>query len=120
MRARSAAVTGAGAEPTAVAVRAAPMTAAVHEELPGTDDTRAVGRRMQRGTVKWFGDANGYGFIKPDDGADAFVHHSSISGEGFRTLSVGQVVSYEEVESAKGLLAVNVVPAVQGAEGPRR
>jgi CspA family cold shock protein len=75
---------------------------------------------MQRGTVKWFSEAKGYGFIKADDGTDAFVHRSSISSEGFRTLSVGQAVSYEEVESPKGLLAVNVVPMVQGTEAARR
>ncbi|MBC7977318.1 MAG: cold shock domain-containing protein [Myxococcales bacterium] len=69
---------------------------------------------MQHGTVKWFSEAKGYGFIKADDGADAFVHHSAISGDGFRTLSEGQSVSYEEVEGPKGLLAVNVVPTVRG------
>jgi cold shock protein len=69
-----------------------------------------MGRRVQRGTVKWFSEANGYGVIEADGGADAFVHHSAIPGEGFRTLSEGQAVSYEEVEGPKGLLAVNVVP----------
>jgi CspA family cold shock protein len=103
----------------AAGTHAAPA-APVHEEVPGPDGTRAVGRRIQRGTVKWFSDAKGYGFVKSDDGADAFVHHSSISSEGFRTLSVGQSVSYEEVESPKGLVAVNVVPMVQGMEAPRQ
>jgi len=107
---------GSAAAAGARATLAAPM----HEEVPGPDGTRAVGRRVQRGTVKWFSDAKGYGFVKADDGADAFVHHSSISSEGFRTLSVGQVVSYEEVESPKGLLAMNVVPMVQGTEARRR
>jgi CspA family cold shock protein len=68
---------------------------------------------MQRGTVKWFSDAKGYGFIHADDGTDAFVHYSSISSDGFRTLSEGQTVSYEELEGPRGLLAVNVVPTVQ-------
>jgi cold shock protein len=111
MRAGSAAVTGARAEPT---------TVAVHEEIPGTNGTHAMGRRMRHGTVKWFSEVKGYGFIKADDGTDAFVHHSSISSEGFRTLSEGQPVSYEEVESPKGLLAVNVVPKVLGTEAARR
>jgi len=104
----------------AVFVRAQPAPAATPDPVPGTDGTRAVARRIQRGTVKWFSDAKGYGFIKADDGADAFVHHSSISSEGFRTLSVGQAVSYEEVESPRGLLAVNVVPMVQGTQAPRQ
>ncbi|MEO7736440.1 MAG: cold shock domain-containing protein [Kofleriaceae bacterium] len=64
---------------------------------------------MQRGTVKWFSEAKGYGFIKAEDGTDAFVHRSAISGEGYRTLSEGQTVSYEEVEGPKGMLAANVV-----------
>ena len=75
---------------------------------------------MVRGTVKWFSDTNGYGFITAADGTDAFVHHSAISGEGFRTLSEGQGVSYEEVAGPKGLLAVNVVPTVRGTDGARR
>jgi CspA family cold shock protein len=99
---------------------AAPAAVPVCEEVSGPDGTRAVGRRIQHGTVKWFSDAKGYGFVKADDGADAFVHHSSISSEGFRTLSVGQAVSYDEVESPKGLLAVNVVPLVPGTESARR
>jgi CspA family cold shock protein len=85
----------------------------MHAELPGTDETHAMGRRIQRGTVKWFNDAKGYGFVQADDGTDAFVHYSSISSEGFRTLSVGQPVSYEELRGPKGLVAVNVVPTVQ-------
>ena len=90
------------------------MTAAVHEPGRGTDGTRAMGRRVQRGTVKWFSEANGYGVIEAGDGTDAFVHHSAIAGEGFRTLSEGQTVSYEEVEGPKGLLATNVVTTVLG------
>jgi CspA family cold shock protein len=99
--------------------RAKPMASA-HEAVPVPDGTRAVGRRMQRGTVKWFSDAKGYGFVKADDGTDAFVHHSSIASDGFRTLSVGQAVSYEEVESAKGLVAVNVVPMAHGTDARRQ
>ena len=66
---------------------------------------------MVRGSVKWFSEAKGYGFVRADDGTDAFVHHSAISGQGFRVLYEGQTVCYEETAGPKGLLAVNVVPA---------
>ena len=108
------------AGPAAVAgPRAEPATTPSYTE-PTTDEARAMGRRTRRGTVKWFSDAKGYGFIQADDGTDAFVHYSSISSDGFRTLSEGQAVSYEELQSPKGLLAVNVVPAVGGPEAARR
>ncbi len=60
---------------------------------------------MSVGTVKWFNDAKGYGFITHPDGRDVFVHYSSIEGEGFRTLSQGQEVEYEWSEGPKGLHA---------------
>jgi CspA family cold shock protein len=64
---------------------------------------------MALGTVKWFNDAKGYGFIsRADDGRDVFVHYSSISGDGFRTLNQGQQVMYEEVNGPKGLFAAKV------------
>jgi CspA family cold shock protein len=64
-----------------------------------------------KGKVKWFNDTKGYGFIKPDNGSpDVFVHHADIDVEGFRTLSEGQEVSFEVVDSQKGKKAVNVVP----------
>jgi CspA family cold shock protein len=63
---------------------------------------------MASGTVKWFNDAKGYGFIMRDDGKDVFVHYSSIEGDGFRTLNQGQAVDYEEVEGPKGLYAAHV------------
>ena len=67
---------------------------------------------MQTGTVKWFNDAKGFGFITPDDNsADLFVHHTAIQIQGFRTLKEGQRVSFEAVRGAKGMQAQNVQPA---------
>ena len=64
---------------------------------------------MPNGTVKWFSDEKGFGFITPDDGGrDLFVHHSSITADGFRSLAEGLKVSYEEEASPKGPKAVNV------------
>ena len=64
----------------------------------------------QNGTVKWFNDAKGFGFITPQDGAkDCFVHYSAIQGSGFRTLVEGDAVEYDLVLSEKGPAAANVV-----------
>ena len=64
---------------------------------------------MPTGTVKWFSDEKGYGFITPDDGSkDVFVHQTAIVGEGFRSLSAGSKVSYETEDSDKGPKAANV------------
>jgi CspA family cold shock protein len=63
----------------------------------------------EQGTVKWFNDSKGYGFITREHGADVFVHHASISSEGFRTLVEGDRVSFDVVEGPKGLQAKNVV-----------
>jgi CspA family cold shock protein len=64
---------------------------------------------MATGTVKWFNDAKGYGFIQPDGGGkDVFVHFSAISGSGFRTLAEGAKVEFEEAEGQKGPEAKNV------------
>jgi CspA family cold shock protein len=62
-----------------------------------------------KGTVKWFSDAKGYGFISQEDGPDVFVHHSNIVSEGFRTLEEGQEVEFEIVDGKKGPQAQNVV-----------
>ncbi len=61
------------------------------------------------GKVKWFNETKGYGFIQRDDGQDFFVHYTAIQGNGFRTLSEGQRVSFDVVESEKGPKATNVV-----------
>ncbi len=64
---------------------------------------------MTLGTVKWFNDSKGFGFITPDDGSkDLFVHHSSITMEGFKTLSEGQKVEFEVVQGEKGPAAEKV------------
>jgi len=66
---------------------------------------------MATGTVKWFNDEKGFGFITPDEGGkDLFVHYSAISGNGFRSLSEGAKVSYEAEAGDKGPKAVNVQP----------
>ncbi len=69
---------------------------------------------MQTGTVKWFNNAKGYGFIAPAGGGDdVFVHYSAVNTEGFRTLSEGQQVSFEVERGPKGLQAVAVNPVQQ-------
>lgn len=61
-----------------------------------------------RGTVKWFSNSKGYGFIEREDGPDVFVHYSAIQAEGFRTLEEGQAVEFDIEEGPKGLQAANV------------
>jgi CspA family cold shock protein len=66
---------------------------------------------MQSGTVKWFNDAKGFGFITPSDGsADVFVHFSTIEADGFKTLTEGQQVEFESVKGPKGMQTTRVVP----------
>ena len=64
---------------------------------------------MVEGTVKWFNDAKGFGFIEQDGSGDVFVHHTAIQGEGFKTLDEGERVTFEVVDGAKGPAAENVV-----------
>jgi CspA family cold shock protein len=67
---------------------------------------------MPSGTVKWFSDDKGFGFITPDDGSsDVFVHHSDIAGEGFKSLTEGAKVTYDAEQGDKGPKAANVQPA---------
>ena len=63
---------------------------------------------MTNGTVKWFNDRKGYGFIEQEDGPDVFVHHSGISGDGFKSLREGDKVTFDIEEGQKGPAAVNV------------
>jgi len=66
---------------------------------------------MVKGKVKWFNNQKGYGFITPEDGPDVFVHHTAISGDGFKSLDEGQDVEFEVQDGPKGKQAVNVVKA---------
>lgn len=78
---------------------------------PQTNDPRGRSRRRRRmatGTVKWFNDAKGYGFITQDEGDDIFVHFSEIRGDGFRSLAEGQKVEFEVTAGPKGKKAANV------------
>ncbi|MEW6755608.1 MAG: cold-shock protein [Candidatus Latescibacterota bacterium] len=66
--------------------------------------------QRETGTVKWFNDAKGYGFITRDSGSDVFVHHRAIRSQGFRSLHEGQKVEFEVVQGQKGPAAEAVVP----------
>ena len=64
---------------------------------------------MAQGTVKWFNEAKGFGFITQEDGTDVFAHYSEIQAQGFKTLNEGDVVSFDVAEGNKGLKASNIV-----------
>ena len=63
---------------------------------------------MNKGTVKWFNNQKGYGFISDEEGNDVFVHYTGLIMEGFKTLEEGQMVAYEKINGAKGPQAINV------------
>jgi len=63
---------------------------------------------MAKGTVKWFDDSKGFGFIESEDGGDVFVHHNAIQGDGYKSLSEGQGVTFDVVDGPKGPAAENV------------
>ena len=82
--------------------------------MPDPESTRISNREYgimrTKGTVKWFNDQKGFGFITPEDGSkDCFVHHTAIQTEGFKTLSEGQIVEFDVVQGQKGPAAENVV-----------
>ncbi len=66
---------------------------------------------MAKGTVKWFNDAKGFGFITAEDGTDAFVHHADIQAQGFKSLAEGEAVTFEMTQGPKGPKAINVQKA---------
>ena len=80
-----------------------------HGPGKGPESTTKGEGRMATGTVKWFNDAKGYGFITPDDGSeDLFAHFSAINMQGFKTLKEGQKVSFDVVQGPKGKQASNI------------
>jgi cold shock protein len=80
-----------------------------HEAPPEFAARENVGGPMATGTVKWFSDEKGFGFVTPDEpGKDLFVHHSGIAGDGYRSLAEGAKVSYDAEAGDKGPKAVNV------------
>jgi CspA family cold shock protein len=66
-------------------------------------------REMQKGQVKWFNDSKGFGFIEQDTGEDIFVHFSTIEGEGYKSLTDGQEVEFDFIDTPKGLQATKVI-----------
>jgi len=80
----------------------------VRQKLSAISTTKEQSNNMETGTVKWFNDAKGYGFISRQNGEDVFVHFSAIQAGGFRSLQEGQQVSFDVVKGPKGWQAENV------------
>jgi CspA family cold shock protein len=92
-------------------LRPALVSVAIAVASPGREIPEQRSKTMAKGTVKWFNDQKGFGFITPEDGgADLFVHFSAIQGGGFKTLTEGQAVQYEASQGQKGPQASNVTP----------
>jgi len=70
--------------------------------------SKSKGESMLQGTVKWFNESKGFGFVSGEDGKDYFVHHSNIDGAGFKTLAEGEKVQFEAEQSDKGMRAIKV------------
>jgi CspA family cold shock protein len=79
-----------------------------HHEMPPSGRPAGKETFMSTGTVKWFNDAKGFGFITQENGPDIFVHHTAIVAEGFRSLAEGEKVRFDVVNGPKGLQAANV------------
>jgi CspA family cold shock protein len=79
--------------------------------VPGPSFRRSRRKKLAQGTVKWFSNEKGYGFIEREEGDDVFVHFSAINMEGYKTLTEGQRVEFEVVQGDKGLQAANVQAA---------
>jgi cold shock protein len=99
----------AGKEPAKKQCRLSQVEASCNVLRAAARTFRGGDRHMPTGTVKWFSDDKGFGFITPDDGdKDLFVHHTGINGEGYRSLQEGSKVSYDAEQGDKGPKAVNV------------
>ncbi len=81
---------------------------------PSSDQQLGVFEVREQGTVKWFNDAKGFGFIQRASGEDVFVHFSAIQGDGYRSLQEGSQVEFDVQQGPKGLQAVNVLPSGGG------
>ena len=90
------------------ATESAAETSSESEATEAAPETEAKAGADNRGRVKWFNDAKGYGFIERDSGPDVFVHYSAITGDGYKSLREGEEVSFSIVQGAKGPQAANV------------
>ena len=86
------------------------MTSVLRSAAGEGPEVRTEEVRVTQGTVKWFSNEKGYGFIARPEGDDVFVHYSAITGDGYRTLTEGQEVEFDIVDGPKGKQAANVKP----------
>jgi CspA family cold shock protein len=85
------------------------MKADTYHECPRTGGIKSGKQMREQGTVKWFNNEKGYGFISRNSGDDVFVHHSAIQGNGFKSLNEGDSIEFDVEKGPKGLQAQNVV-----------